>query len=138
MSEPTDDEIAEYGKYALFTEPIVTQQDDRTWQAQNPGADWYVTAETREEAVARLSEESARRHGTGEAGISLWRRHLADPIPGVYAIDKELFLHLRFNAPLAELQAAFRESERRRVLGQTYTKDDYLTEQQNRDRPPPS
>jgi hypothetical protein len=56
------------------------------------------------------------------------RRHLAEPIPGVYALDRELLLYLRSHAGAAETQLAFEEAERRRAAGQTYTMDDYLTE----------
>ena len=49
----------------------------------------------------------------------------------MYALDNELFLHLRTNGTRAELRAAFKEAERRRALGQPYTKADYLGEQQN-------
>jgi hypothetical protein len=67
-------------------------------------------------------------------------RHLADPIPGVYAMDAELFRYLRgldeasgsaapqARATRAGLDLAFEEAERRRALGQAYTKDDYLAE----------
>jgi hypothetical protein len=63
----------------------------------------------------------------------LLKRHLANPIRGVYALDRELFLYLRGHAGHAETERAFEEAERRRAQGRTYTKSDYLIEHQDDD-----
>jgi hypothetical protein len=55
----------------------------------------------------------------------VYRRHLREPVEGVYAVDNELYREL-VHVPAPELQRAIEEAERRRRRGQPYTLADYL------------
>jgi hypothetical protein len=63
---------------------------------------------------------------------NILEQHPAHPIPGVYALDCELFQYLREKGMRSEPDHAFEEAERRRALGQTHTKADYLESQSRR------
>lgn len=119
-----------YEQYATCIRPLLTQQDDQQWRAQYPGLNWYVTAESEPAAADKLSEEALRRVDAGEDNAQpphdLLTRHLVQPIPGVFALDRELFLYLRTEHGVAEVNRAFEEAERRRALGQPYTKREYM------------
>lgn len=119
-------------QYAARIRPLTTQQDDGQWRAQYPGLNWYVTADTEQAAAAKLGEEALRRVDAGEDNAQpphdLLTRHLVEPIPGVQALDRELFVYLRQEHGVQAVERAFEESERRRALGQSYTKSDYLRE----------
>jgi hypothetical protein len=121
-----------YEQYAIYIQPLVTQQNDKRWKAQYPGVDWYVSADTKEAAGERINDEAIRRLNAGEPDAqppdNLLEQHLAEPIPGVYALDRDLFVYLREKGVRAGLDRAFKEAERRRALGQTYTRADYLAE----------
>lgn len=135
---PGDAELtALYEQYATHIRPIVTQTGDQKWRAQYPGLDWHVTADSEQAAGDQIQAEALRRHDAGEPDAQpphdLLQRHLAHPIPGVYALDRELFLHLRANAGVTETLRAFEEAERRRAAGRPYTKSDYLQEKSSRD-----
>ncbi|KAA8958681.1 hypothetical protein [Mycobacterium sp.] len=136
MNSPEVDKSV-YEKYALHIRPQITQQDDGTWRAQYPEADWYVTADTKKALDDKLGEEITRRRNAGEDAtgtpLDILERHLAQPILGVYALDTELFRYLRQHKGVAETERAFEEAERRRALGQTYTKADYDREAAERD-----
>ncbi len=127
-----DDRTALYEQYATHIRPIITQTSDNRWRAKYPGVDWHVVADTETAAGDEILKEALRRVDAGEPDAQpphdLLKRHLQHPIPGVYALDRELFLHLRSHAGVAETQLAFEEAERRRAAGQSYTKDDYLAE----------
>jgi hypothetical protein len=120
--------------YAVYLLPLTTQLDDGRWRAQYPDTDWFVTADSAEDAGSLIAEEAIRRRHFGEPDYQpsedLLQRHLQNPIPGVYALDTELFVYLRTAGKRAELDAAFEEAERRRRLGQAYTKADYLRARQ--------
>lgn len=135
MTNPNDTDAeltALYEKYATHIRPLITQTDDHTWRAQYPGVHWHVTADSDQAAADAISTEALRRLDAGEPDAEpphdLLIRHLAHPIPGVYALDRELFLHLRIHAGHAETQKAFEEAERRRAAGKSYTMADYLAE----------
>jgi hypothetical protein len=133
-----------YERYAIYIRPLITRHDDNLWRAHYPEVDWYVTADSEEAAGEQIHREALRRLDAGEPDaqppFDILERHLANPIPGVYAMDAELFGYLRgldqasdSTAPYARvtsasLDLAFEEAERRRALGQTYTKADYLAE----------
>lgn len=72
-------------------QPILTEQPDRTWQAHYPAADWSVTADTAEQARAKLLQAELDRIDTPEANawkIAAVRQHIEHgPIPGVYELD---------------------------------------------------
>lgn len=117
-------------RYAVHMEPQL-QQTGQAWTATYPGAQWSVSAPSRAQALHRLGEEVTRRQNDGEDVFayttSILQRHLREPIPGVYAVDNELYREL-IHAPEAERQRVLDEAERRRRVGLTYTRDDYLNE----------
>lgn len=137
-----DDELAAlYAQYATHIRPLITQTNDHRWRAQYPGVEWHVVSDTEAAAGDEILKEALRRADAGEPDAQpphdLLKRHLKQPIPGVYAIDRELFLYLRSHVGVAETQSAFEEAERRRAAGQPYTKNDYLhhVDQQRHDQP---
>lgn len=121
-----------YEKYATHFRPIITKTSDNRWRAQYPGVDWHVVADTEPHAGDEILNEALRRADAGlpdaQPPHDLLKRHLANPIPGMYAMDRELFVFLRSHVGVARTQLAFEEAERRRAAGQPYTKADYLTE----------
>jgi hypothetical protein len=123
-----------YEQYATCIRPLTSPQKDGQWRAQYPGLDWYVTAESEPAAADKLGEEALRRVDAGEDHAQpphdLLTRHLVESIPGVFALDRELFLYLRTEYGVSEVNRAFEEAERRRALGQPYTKREYLQERQ--------
>ncbi|OBG21660.1 hypothetical protein A5768_26430 [Mycolicibacterium fortuitum] len=137
MADPSisDDELTRlYQSYAICIRPIITKTSGNRWRAQYPGVEWHVIGDTEAAAGEELLNEALRRIDAGEPDAQpphdLLQRHLKHPIPGVYALDLELFLYLRSHAGVAATQSAFEEAEqRRRAAGGTpYTKDDYLAE----------
>ena len=86
---------------------------------------------SRDEALQRLGEEFVRRQNSGDDPLAyaddVYRRHLREPIDGIYAVDNELYRHLIDAAP-EERERAVHEAERRRRRGQTYTLADYQRE----------
>ena len=138
MTTPADDST-EIRRWAFRMTPQCERTDDG-WRASYPGADWSVTAPSEEEARQKFAEEITRRRDAGERpkGFeeAVYREHLRKPIPGVYAMNSELYRYLVREVTGYDwdiLQPIFEESERRRALGQTYTKADYLasTSRQN-------
>lgn len=126
-----------YEQYAVHVRPVITQTSDHRWRAEYPGVDWYVVADSAESAADEVSKEALRRIEAGDSNAqppdALLGRHLTHPIPGVYALDRELFLYLRIHAGHTETQKAFEEAERRRAAGQPYTKVEYLAENRPHD-----
>ncbi len=124
--EPTDTD--ELRRYAFHMEPQL-EADGDGWTASYPGADWSVSGGNREEALQRLGDEFVRRQNANENPLAyaddVYRRHLREPINGIYAVDNELYREL-VHAPADERDRAVREAERRRRLGQTYTLAEYL------------
>ncbi|SPX94908.1 hypothetical protein [Mycobacterium xenopi] len=122
-----------HSRWAFHIEPQA-QQTGQSWTAWYPGADWTVTAPTKEAALQQLRDEFGRR--LKESGYSarafaftdaLYRRHLQDPVQGVYAMDVGVYNELReLGETPADLQEGFHEAEDRRVNGQPYTKEDYF------------
>ena len=135
MTTPSDDDPSsnELMRYAFHMEPQVSESGG-SWTACYPEADWSVSAPSREQALGRLGEEFTRRQNAGEDALAyadaVYRRHLREPVPGVYAMDNELYRKL-LREPWTEHQRAFEEAERRRVLGQPYTFSDYLQQRQS-------
>lgn len=122
-----------YQQYATHIRPLITQISADQWRAQYPGLTWHVTAGSEQAASDEITKEALRRldadQDDAQPPHDLLKRHLANPISGVYALDRELFLYLRGHAGRAETQRAFEEAERRRAQGRSYTKNDYLIEQ---------
>ncbi|PEG39589.1 hypothetical protein CQY20_10085 [Mycolicibacterium agri] len=116
-------------------EPQTSQVGDE-WTAAYPGADWSASGRTRAEALQRLGEEFTRRQNAGEDVLAyatiIYRRHLREPVEGVYAVDNDLYREL-IHAPADERKRAIEELERRRRSGQTYTLSDYRRDRENRD-----
>lgn len=129
MNSPVDGDSI-YWKHVVNIRPLITRQDDKRWRAQYPELDWYVSADSEQAAGEKINAEALRRLDAGEPDAqppqTILERHLANPIPGVYALDRELFVYLREKGVRSELDNAFEEAERRRARGQTYTKADYL------------
>lgn len=114
-------------------EPQVQSEGD-CWTASYPQADWSVSGASRKEALQRLGEEFMWRQNAGEDPLAyaeaVYRRHLHTPVPGVYAIDNELYRAL-VHPPPAERKHAIEEAERRRQLGQPYTLEEYRHDSRN-------
>jgi hypothetical protein len=114
-------------------EPQVEASGD-LWTASYPGADWSVSGPSSGEALDRLGKEFVRRQNAGEDPLayadSVYRRHLHAPVPGVYAVDNELYREL-VHAPADDRERTIKEAERRRRLGQAYTLSDYRSDRQN-------
>jgi hypothetical protein len=109
-----------------------TEQTETGWRAWYPGADWSMTAPTEEEARQQLQEEVERRRQAGEDPFAdIYRKHLRDAIPGVYAMDNALYREVARKSGYDQnaLQQVFEEAERRRARGETYTTADYLRDQ---------
>jgi hypothetical protein len=140
MDDPDDSDVdldVLYQRYATHIRPLITQTSGQEWRAQYPGVHWHVTADSEEAAGDQITTEALRRLDAGEPDAQpphdLLKRHLKHPIPGVYALDRELFLYLRDHVGHAEIQRAFEEAERRRADGRAYTKTDYLNEKRRHD-----
>jgi len=131
VTTPAEDSI-EIRRWAFRMTPQCEETDDG-WRASYPGADWSVSAQSEEEARQKFADEVARRRNAGEQPkgfeAAIYREHLRRPIPGVYAMDSKLYRYLVREVTGYDwdaLQPIFEESERRRALGQSYTKEDYL------------
>lgn len=129
MNTPDDDAGPdELQQYAFHMEPQLSR-DGSTWTASYPGADWSVSGGSSDEALMRLGEEFIRRQNANDDPLAyaddVYRRHLREPIDGIYAVDNDLYREL-VHAPAAERDRAVKEAERRRRLGQTYTLAEYL------------
>lgn len=85
----------ETGRYVVLVRPQLSRDSDGSWRAQYPEADWYVTGESEQQARARLTDEFERRQTTTSPDDDLLERHLANPIPGVYAIDRDVYMAAR-------------------------------------------
>lgn len=124
----TPDEYETLQQWAFQMEPVFTD-DGESWTGSYPGADWSVSAPTEAEAREKLGEEFIRRQNAGEDALAyadaVYLRHLQEPVPGVYAMDNEVYLQLK-DEPWTEHGRAFREAEAKRVQGLPYTKEDYL------------
>lgn len=89
---PLGEHVGEDG-IGFYTRPQVEQLPDGSWRAYHPASDWSITAPSREAAIAKLQLEDQRRskeqpdYMTGR--YKALRRHLTEPIPGVYAISLE-------------------------------------------------
>ncbi|MBE5477869.1 hypothetical protein E3G68_005202 [Mycobacteroides abscessus] len=127
-----EDLTALYEQYAIHIRPVLTRTEDNRWRAQLPGVSWHVTADTERAAGDAITTEALRRLDAGEPEPQpphdLLARHLQASIPGVYAMERELFLYLRTTLGSTATQQAFEEAERRRAAGRSYTKADYIAE----------
>jgi hypothetical protein len=122
-------------RFAIYANPQFQEQPDGTWMAHYPHLDWSVTAVSEAEARLKLTDEFVRRQSTEpdvdaelECQEKVLRHHFDEPVPGLFVMDNDLFIELRDKSD-EERMRAFSESERRRALGQPYTKSDYLREQ---------
>ena len=138
-----DSATGPYSRWAFQTEPQA-KQAGQSWTAWYPGEEWTVSAPTKEEALQQLREEFGLRRMQGGSRYgeyvfayteALHRRHLQEPVQGVYAMDIRLYNELRESESDADLKRAFYEAEQKRVMGQPYTKDDYLRNRGHGTRP---
>ncbi|MDO2969893.1 hypothetical protein [Mycobacteroides abscessus] len=87
------------GRYVVLVRPQLCRDGSGTWRAQYPEADWCVTGENEQQARDSLRDEFERRlqHGETETAPKddLFERRLVNPIPGVYAIDRDIYMALR-------------------------------------------
>lgn len=87
------------GCYVVVVRPQILQERDGSWRAQYPEADWSVRGASEQDARARLHDEFERRLHSGQADTApnddLLERHLANPIAGVYAIDRDTYMAIR-------------------------------------------
>ncbi|WP_156764829.1 hypothetical protein [Mycobacterium sp. 1081908.1] len=77
----------------FYSRPQLEELPDGSWRAYYPASDWSITAASRDAAIAKLQLEDQRRSQeqpdyTATRYRAL-RRHLIEPIPGVYAISQE-------------------------------------------------
>jgi hypothetical protein len=134
VSTRADGEVSadELRRYAFHMEPQA-EEHGGWWSATYPCADWSVSGTSRDEALRRLGEEFIRRQNAGEDPLAyadgVYRRHLREPVVGVYAVDNELYREL-VHAPAPERKRAIEKAERTRRLGQHYTLPDYLRDRQ--------
>jgi hypothetical protein len=89
--EPEEIPLEDYTEF--YSRPQVEQLADKSWRAHYPASDWSVTADSRESVIERLKLEDQRRlkeqPDYGVTRFKALRRHLVEPIPGVYAITRE-------------------------------------------------
>jgi hypothetical protein len=98
MSGRADDSAGdELHQYAFHMEPQL-QTDGVVWTASYPGSDWSVSGPSRDEALQQLGDEFVRRQNSGDDPLAyaddVYRRHLREPIDGIYAVDNELYRQL--------------------------------------------
>lgn len=134
---PSEDPIAQR-RFAFRLVPRYERIGDE-WRAQYPGADWWVSAPSEDEARQRFDRELARRREAGENPMAfaeaVYRRHLREPVDGVYAMESELYRYVAQDVGYDwdVLQGVFEEAERRRAAGETYSKADYLAARRARE-----
>lgn len=78
-----------------------------------------------------MQEEAERRRRSGiDPFEGIYRKHLREAIPGVYAMDNTLYREIARNSGYDQmlLQTVFEESERRRASGQGYSLAEYRAE----------
>jgi hypothetical protein len=118
-------------RYVFLVEPQVLHTGGDNWVAWYPHTQWSVTAATEANAHEDLRVNFAERSHIEyhmQVAREFYEQHLAAPIPGIHAMDAELYDHLK-DGPQAVLDAAFAESERRRRHGRHLTRADLLRNQ---------
>jgi hypothetical protein len=123
-------------QYAFHADPLL-EESSGWWMARYPHQDWSVSAATKDEALEKLKDEFIRRQNAGKADFTyadtVCLRHLEEPVPGIYAMDNELYRELvREGTAQADMMRAFEEAEVRRQQDQPYTKIDYLQGRERR------
>ncbi|EHB44947.1 hypothetical protein MycrhDRAFT_6624 [Mycolicibacterium rhodesiae JS60] len=127
MTAPEEIDIS---RWAFRVRPNI-EQAETGWSASYPGTDWSIFAPTESEARQRLQEEAERRRRSGiDPFEGIYRKHLREAIPGVYAMDNTLYREIARNSGYDQmlLQTVFEESERRRASGQRYSLAEYRAE----------
>ena len=123
----TPDEV-DIQRWAFRVRPE-TEQNETGWRAWYPGTDWSVSAPTEDEARMQLQKEVERRREAGRDPFTdIYRKHLREAIPGVYAMDNALYRAIARESGYDQnlLQQVFEEAERRRARGETYNRSDYM------------
>ncbi|HTZ16472.1 MAG TPA: hypothetical protein VMC78_23125 [Mycobacterium sp.] len=126
----TPDEM-DLTRWAFRVRPEI-EQNETGWRAWYPGTDWSQSAPTEDEARKRLQDEAERRRQAGQDPFAdIYRRHLHEAIPGVFAMDNALYREVARKSGYDQklLQRVFEEAERRRARGETYTTADYRRDQ---------
>lgn len=107
------------GKSFVFM-PIVTPNEDGTWTARYPGANWDVSAP--DEAGARQKLHDSKLQHMGDPGqddeweLNAVREHFArGPIPGVYELDAETAARVHNPPSEEELNKAIADIDRQRA-----------------------
>jgi hypothetical protein len=98
------------------------------WVAWYPHTQWSVTAATEADAREDLRVTFAERSHIEyhlQVALEFYEQHLAAPIPGMHAMDAELYDHLK-DGPQAVLDTAFAESERWRAGGRHLSRADFI------------
>ena len=135
MSTRADGEVSadELRRYAFHMEPQVEERGE-SWTATYPGADWSVSGNSGDEALRLLARSSFAARMPVEDPLAyaegIYRRHLREPVAGVYAVDNELYREL-VHAPAPERKRIIEKAELRRRLGQPYMLSDYLRDRQS-------
>lgn len=87
------------GRYVVLVRPRLSRGSDGSWRAQYPEADWLVGGESEQQARDSLHDEFERRLQSGEIHTApnddLLERQLISPIPGVYAVDRDVYMAIR-------------------------------------------
>ena len=123
MTADNYDELTELmlqrGVAYTFT-PQVSQRDDGSWQARYPGANWTVTGDTRDDALAHLGAAVLEHRGTDHENI--WQLHAVKthitngPVPGVYEIPLDVNERIMNSPdPQAALNSVIKEIDERRA-----------------------
>jgi len=91
-NRPLGEDIGE-DSIGFYSRPQVEKLPNGSWHACYPAADWSITAPSREEAIAKLQLEDQRRSKEQPDYMirryKALRRHLTEPMPGVYGISRE-------------------------------------------------
>ncbi|GAY18451.1 hypothetical protein [Mycobacterium sp. shizuoka-1] len=127
----TGPEQPDLNQWAFRVRPAI-EQFETGWRASYPGTEWSVIASTEGAARQRLQEEAENRRRSGvDPFEGIYRKHLREAIPGVYAMDNALYREVARTSGYDQtlLQTVFEESERRRAAGQRYTLAEYRAEQ---------
>lgn len=113
-----DDLMRTTGTTFVFV-PQITENEDGTWTARYPGADWDVSGPDESSARDQLGIEQRKRMGSGaddDWQIAALNLHLAEgPIAGVYELDAETAERVHNPPNFDALQAALAEIDEQRA-----------------------
>lgn len=128
LTAGSDDPNDPLARYVFLVEPQVVHTGVDDWVAWYPNAQWSVTATTEAGAHEQLRATFAERQHIEyhrQVAREFYEQHLTTAIPGMHAMDAELYDQLK-DAPRAVLDAAFAESDRFRARGKHLTRTDFI------------